>query len=188
MCLIAFAWRPNTEHRLLLAANRDELHARPSQEAHWWADNPSVLAGRDLQAGGTWLAINKRGRFATVTNYREGQSPKGRLRSRGKLVNDFLESDETALAFMQNLDADAYAGFNLLATDGNEIAYCSNRGDEPIVLAEGAYGLANASLDSFSRRKRIALGKTFDNSDLIRFFSSSRGTPFLGTVGEADRG
>ncbi len=148
MCLIVFAWRSNAEHRLLLAANRDELHKRPSQDAHWWADDPTILAGRDLQAGGTWLAISKAGRFATVTNYRENQTPRRKQLSRGALVTDFITSGSDPLSFAQGIDADRYAGFNLLTSDGKDLVYSSNRGDEPIALEPGVYGLANASLDT----------------------------------------
>jgi len=68
MCLIVLAWNEHPDYRLILAANRDEFHARPTQDAHWWPDQPDILAGRDLQAGGSWLALGKTGRFATITN------------------------------------------------------------------------------------------------------------------------
>ena len=148
MCLIVFAWRADPEHRLILAANRDELHARPSQDAHWWPDNPAILGGRDLQAGGTWLAVSKDGRFATVTNYRENRSPHGKLLSRGALVTGFIDSGDSPLSFAHGISAARYAGFNLLACDGEELVYSSNRGDAPVSLAPGVYGLANESLDT----------------------------------------
>ena len=148
MCLIVFAWRAAPERRLLLAANRDEQHSRPSQDAHWWPDNPSILAGRDLQAGGTWLGVSKSGRFATVTNYREQQAPRRNALSRGALVTDFLDAEDDPLSFANAVAGDRYAGFNLLTTDGDQLVYFSNRGDDPVVLEPGVYGLANASLDT----------------------------------------
>lgn len=148
MCLIVFAWRAEPDRRLLLAANRDEQHSRPSQDAHWWPDNPSILAGRDLQAGGTWLGVSKNGRFATVTNYREQQAPRRNALSRGALVTDFINAEADPLSFANAVAGDRYAGFNLLTTDGNELVYFSNRGDNPVVLEPGIYGLANASLDT----------------------------------------
>jgi len=148
MCLIIFAWRNDPEYRLLLAANRDELHRRPTQDAHWWPDRQDVLAGRDLQAGGTWLGVGRNGRFATVTNYREQQNASVYPLSRGALVSDFLAARNDPLTFAEQLDGSRYAGFNLLLSDGNDLVYLSNRGDGPTVLEPGVYGLANASLDS----------------------------------------
>ena len=148
MCLIVFAWRAHADYRLIVAANRDEFHARPAQEADWWPDQPTVLAGRDLQAGGTWLAVGRAGRFATVTNYREQQKPCRGLRSRGEIVTDFVTGDSSALEFVASIEADRYAGVSILACDGEVLAYASNRGDEPRALAAGIYGLSNAALDT----------------------------------------
>lgn len=148
MCLIVFAWNTHPEYRLILAANRDEFHQRPAQELHWWPDHPKLLAGRDLQAGGTWLAVNRSGRFATVTNYRERQRKKTGLLSRGELVTGFVAGDQSAKQYLGTVDNERYAGFSLLAADGNELCYASNRGDNPAILAPGVYGLSNASLDT----------------------------------------
>jgi uncharacterized protein with NRDE domain len=148
MCLITFAWDTHPQYRLVLAANRDELHGRPTEEMHWWPDRPDVLAGRDLQAGGTWLAVSRQGRFATVTNYREHQQKPPGLESRGALVTDFVASDVPAAGFVAALDGDRYAGFSLLAGAGGELWYVSNRGDGPVRLEPGVYGLSNASLDN----------------------------------------
>ncbi len=148
MCLVAFAWRAHPRYRLLLAANRDEFHARPAAPLGWWEDAPSILAGRDLAAGGTWLAIGDTGRFATVTNYRETLSMQPAERSRGELVARFIASDGAPLDFLQATDGDRYAGFSLLAATPNAMAYASNRGDAPRALESGLYGLSNASLDT----------------------------------------
>ncbi len=148
MCLIVFAWRAHPEYRLILAANRDEFHQRPSQELHYWPDHPDVLAGRDLQAGGTWLAAHRNGRFATVTNYREQQKTAGGKKSRGKLVTDFVTDDASAQRFSAAINKDNYAGFSLLTMDGDALYYDSNRGDPPRSLDPGIYGLSNASLDT----------------------------------------
>jgi len=90
MCLIVFAWKTHPEYHLMLTANRDELHRRPSRNLGWWPDKSDVLAGRDLQAGGTWLAASRAGKFATVTNYRERQGKRSNLRSRGDVVTNFV--------------------------------------------------------------------------------------------------
>jgi uncharacterized protein with NRDE domain len=148
MCLVVFAWKMHPEYRLVLAANRDEFHKRPAQELHWWPDSPDILAGRDLQAGGTWLAVSKPGRFATVTNYREQLSPRPGLRSRGEIITNFVRSEAAVGKFVASLESDDYAGFSLLAADRDELWYVSNRGDEAVQLAPGIYGLSNASLDT----------------------------------------
>ncbi len=151
MCLIVFAWQAHPRYRLVLGANRDEFHARPAAPLAWWPDAPDVLGGRDLQAGGTWLAIARAGRFATVTNYREQLAPSPAVHSRGKLVTGFLAADESAMAFAGNLNGDDYAGFSLLAGEfGNtqSLVYVSNRGDPARALGPGIYGLSNASLDT----------------------------------------
>ena len=109
---------------------------------------PDILGGRDLQAGGTWLALHRNGRFATVTNFRDAVPKSGKLRSSGHLITEFLNSDHSPRDYLENIDADAYAGFNLLVSDGIELAYLSNRGGGCRVLPPGIYGVANAILDS----------------------------------------
>ena len=127
MCLIVFSWHPGTAFPLVMAANRDEFHARPAESMGWWQDQPGLLAGRDLKAGGTWLGVSRLGRLATVTNYRENIPPI-KEQSRGDIVTGFATAASTPLDFLKELDGDRYAGFSALATDGHELAYHSNRG------------------------------------------------------------
>lgn len=148
MCLVVFAWQSHADYKLVLVANRDEFHERPAQDLHWWPDRPEILAGRDLQAGGTWLAAGKAGRFATVTNYRERQTPIRTARSRGELVADFVAAGDPPDDHLAAIDGKNYAGFSLLAADNNSLCYMSNRGDELTELDAGVYGLSNASLDT----------------------------------------
>ena len=148
MCLIAFAWRAHPRYRLILAANRDERHDRPSEALHWWQDTPDLLAGRDLEAGGTWLGIGRDGRFATVTNYRESGAAMNHVTSRGRIVTDFALGEMTPDAFTESIDGERYAGVNVLASDGRSLSYVSNRGDGPVALEPGIYGLSNAALDT----------------------------------------
>lgn len=148
MCLIVLAVGQSPRYPLILAGNRDEFHARPTQKANWWADKPDIVGGRDLQAGGTWLALHRRGRFATVTNYRDAESVSAKFRSRGHLVTDFLGTGETPLEYVSAIDGERYAGFNLIVGDANRVAYVSNRGAEPRELKAGLYGLSNALLDA----------------------------------------
>ena len=148
MCLVVFAWQTHPQYRLILAGNRDESHRRPTQDAHWWPDNESILAGRDLQAGGTWLAVSKSGRFATVTNFREGQSGRAGRSSRGALVTDFVADSLSTEAYESSVANDEFAGFSLLINDGETMSYLSNRDELEAKLGPGIYGLSNASLDT----------------------------------------
>jgi len=148
MCLIVFAFKAHPDYRLILAANRDEFHARPAEAMHWWPDHPELLAGRDLQAGGTWLGISKGGRFAAVTNYREELEQSHHGRSRGELVTGFVTGLETPFSWSKDLRSGDFRGFSLLTADADEMAYVSNRGDNARRLEPGIYGLSNASLDT----------------------------------------
>ncbi len=147
MCLIVLSLGQHPEYPLVIAANRDEFHARPTREAHWWPDKPDILGGRDLQAGGTWLALHRNGRFATVTNYRDAKPPSPKYLSRGCLVTDFLDSDLAPSAYLDTIDEDAFAGFNLIVGEAGEVGYLSNREEGRRNLGPGHYGLSNALLD-----------------------------------------
>ena len=150
MCLILLAWQAHPDYPLVVAANRDEFFARPSAPAGFWAETPEILAGRDLEAGGTWLGVSRKQRFAALTNYREGGRQHARAPSRGALVADFLtgESDpETCLETLARRGAE-YNGFNLFVGDGHRLGYYSNRGAGPRWLASGIYGLSNHLLDT----------------------------------------
>ncbi len=148
MCLLVFAWRPDAAERLLFAGNRDEFHDRPAAPADWWENG--LLGGRDLRAGGTWLATHRSGRFAVVTNFREPLEEGRGPRSRGELVTGFLDDTVTPAAFARDVAARGheYAGFNLLLGDPESLIYLSNRGRGPEPLAAGVYGLSNHLLDT----------------------------------------
>jgi uncharacterized protein with NRDE domain len=151
MCLILFAWQSHPRYALVVAANRDEFHQRPSAAAQFWDDDPEILAGRDLQAGGTWLGVTRSGRFAAITNYREPPAPQLPLeRSRGHLVRDFLRGEQTPLTHARDLasSGSSYRGFNLLLADSGALVYVSNRYDEVSNIAIGAHGLSNHLLDT----------------------------------------
>ncbi len=142
MCLILFAYRLTPGQPLIVAANRDEFYARPSAAAHWWDDAPGLLAGRDLQAGGTWLGVQANGRFAAVTNFTDPDRPPP-PRSRGALVTNFLRSAQTSADYAATIQGERYQGFNLLLWDGRTLACASNRGAIQ-VLQPGCYALTNA--------------------------------------------
>jgi uncharacterized protein with NRDE domain len=147
MCLILVAWRARADFPLIVAANRDELHARPAAAAGFWPDQPAILAGRDLQAKGTWLGVSRGGRFASVTNYRGGHDP-GAAESRGALVNRFLLSDDSPEKYVSNIKPASYSGFNLLVADGEELWWLSNRANGARRLEPGTYALGNDLLDT----------------------------------------
>lgn len=149
MCLVVFAWRPNSSQPLLVLANRDEVHGRPSAPLAQWSDQPEIHAGRDLEAFGTWLGVSPQGRFATLTNIRDMSLPLGE-QSRGALVTDYLVSEQSPQAYLQAVanQIDQYSGFNLLVADLQSIWYLSSTEPRPVRLAEGIYALCNGSLDT----------------------------------------
>lgn len=147
MCLILVAWKTHDALPLVVAANRDELHARPSRSAAFWPEQPDILAGRDLQAQGTWLGVARNGRFAAVTNYRGGQEPSA-VESRGALVTRFLSQDLPPGKYVSGLNPASYSGFNLLVADREELWWLSNRGDGARRLEPGCYALGNLLLDT----------------------------------------
>jgi uncharacterized protein with NRDE domain len=150
MCLILFAWQPDRERELVVAANRDEHYGRPTAKAAFWVEAPDLLAGRDLEAGGTWLGITGGGRFAAITNFRAGGDKVNGAPSRGFLVSGFLSSDIDPLSYLRDLSAgaDVYNGFNLVVGDRTTLCYFSNRGEDPRILEPGVYGLSNHLLDT----------------------------------------
>jgi uncharacterized protein with NRDE domain len=150
MCLILFAERAEPRYRLVLAANRDEFLDRPSAEAGFWPDAQHVLGGRDLDKGGTWLGVTAGGRWAAVTNYREGVRPEPGVRSRGLLTRDFLLGSAGAEGYAAQVAARAgqYAGFNLLVGDASAVFYLSNRPLLAQRVPPGIHGLSNHLLDT----------------------------------------
>ena len=149
MCLIVFAYKAHPDYRLILAANRDEFYERPASVADWWANHPGILAGRDLKANGTWMGVDKKGRFAAVTNYRDLSSIRDNARSRGDLPVDFLTANHLSAAYGGFVlkKADQYNGFNLLTMD-EEMVHLSNYENKVNLLTGGIYGLSNALLNT----------------------------------------
>lgn len=150
MCLILVVWRVHPSYRCIVAANRDEFHARPAAPAQWWQDKPHILGGRDLRAGGTWLALNRRGRFAALTNFRGGRPAGAEAPSRGALVADLLDAGrplQDELAHLAQVGRQ-YDAFNLIFSDGERLGvYESERGSGR-ELPPGVYGLSNHLLDT----------------------------------------
>jgi uncharacterized protein with NRDE domain len=164
MCLIVFDWRPDVVDGPLftLAANRDEFFRRTAEPISWWHDAPTMLAGRDLVGGGTWLGMSRDGRFAALTNYRAPHEMRADAPTRGTLVSDWLSGSasgsdngqhETPLDYLQHVarTGDIYNGFNLLVGDWTrrELGwYCNRSNTAPTLLTPGTHGISNAVLDT----------------------------------------
>ncbi len=145
MCLIAWNWEPESHTPLLLVANRDEFYARPAKPLHWW-DGGQVLAGRDMQGGGTWLGVGRSGRIAALTNYRLPVNDPRIKPTRGALVTDFLQGDLDATSYLAMLvaRADDYNPFNLLVCDGQRLMGLESRSKQVISMAAGLGAVSNA--------------------------------------------
>lgn len=150
MCLIILSYSNHPVYRLILAANRDEFYDRPTAPLGFWEETPSVLAGRDLKSGGTWLGVTKSGRICAVTNFRDPAVQLKDAPSRGLLVGNFLKGSESPERYLQKVkeDGNKYNGFNLLAGDESGIFCCSNRADKILRLSPGIHGLSNHLLDT----------------------------------------
>lgn len=150
MCLINFCFQAQEQYKLVIAANRDEFFNRPTKPAHYWEDQPVMLAGRDLEKMGTWLGVTKTGRIAALTNFRDPAEHTAGKRSRGEIVQAFLTGAELPETFMDNLQRqkDDYPGFNLLAGTADELWYYNNKSDCKEKIAPGVHSLSNAFLNS----------------------------------------
>jgi uncharacterized protein with NRDE domain len=182
MCLIAFAWRAHPDFPLVVAANRDEWRARPTAPADWWDGRPDLLAGRDLEAGGTWMGITRSGRFCAVTNFRDPSDKRGTARSRGELVADFLAGHDSPEAYCTRLAARSgdYNGFNLLAGFGDSLVYFGSREGEARAVEPGVHALSNHLLDEpwpKVRRAREAMRAALGDGDEPLFKMLSDASP-----------
>ena len=150
MCLLAVAWKAHPDYALAVVANRDEFHARPSAPAAYWPDHPDIFAGRDLEAGGTWLGTTRSGRFAALTNYRDPSQFDRKRRSRGELPREFLAGGAPPLPWLETVKQrlSDYNDFNLLAGDASQLFCLESRTAAIIPLPPGIYGLSNHLLDT----------------------------------------
>lgn len=149
MCLVLFAYNCHPKYQLVVAANRDEFYERPALPAGFWPDDPSILAGRDLREGGTWMGITTSGRFAVLTNYRDPSRFKADRKSRGHLVQNYLSSQLNPSAYIESLGdiSTDYNGFNLLFGSIQRLFYYSNHEGDIRPIEAGIHGLSNALLD-----------------------------------------
>ena len=150
MCLIVIAYRAHPDYPVIIAANRDEFYARPTRPMAVWDDDPTIVAGRDLEGGGTWMGISRRGRLAALTNYREPGRQVPSAPSRGHLVSDFLMGGKSLNQYIEDVEPRIgdYNGFNLLLSENGRWLYTSNRAGSPRYLSPGIHGLSNHLLDT----------------------------------------
>lgn len=150
MCTIIFSWKKHEHYDLILASNRDEFYARPTKPAHFWDDEESIFAGRDLTAGGTWIGTNKNNRFAALTNYRDLDKINSNAPSRGQLTSDYILGSLSPKEYLNQIKANnkTYNPFNLLIGDGDELWYYNNIDQSIKQLKPGIYGLSNGLLDT----------------------------------------
>jgi uncharacterized protein with NRDE domain len=185
MCLIVFAWRPDHAQPLIVAANRDEFYARPSLPLAQWPDLPQVYAGRDQEAGGTWLGVNADGRFAALTNIRDPHQPPSR-KSRGELVARFLSGSLSIDDYLADVNGRSieYAGFNLLVGTPDQLWHYNANETTPTRLKAGVYGLSNAGLDTpwpKLLKARASLADILDDPQpqaLLEILSDPQTAPF----------
>jgi len=160
MCLILLAIDVVPERPWLLLGNRDEFHARATAPAAAWADHSDVIGGRDLVAGGTWLALNRNGRFAAVTNVRTGRMAPA-ARSRGELVGDYVAGAASVDAYVAQIGARCaqYGPFNLVVGDAQQAAFVSSIDGKPRRLERGVHAFSNGSLeDEWPKMQRLRAG------------------------------
>jgi uncharacterized protein with NRDE domain len=184
VCLILLMWRVDPEFPVVLAANRDEFHARPTAGAAWWPGRSGVLAGRDLKAGGTWLGVTSRGRFAALTNFRDPAAQRAGARSRGELVTEVLESGLSVgdtLTRLRKVGAD-YNGFNMIFSDGHRLGIYESARGEGRELEPGLFGLSNHLLDTpwpkvQNAKNRLAAVLTRDENAILDLLRDDRPAP-----------
>lgn len=172
MCLLSFAIDSHPRYRLVLAANRDENFVRPTAPARFWDDAPQILAGRDLEAGGTWLGVSRNGRLAALTNYYGPDEYAPDKLTRGRLITDFLKSDLSPDGYFDHLQqtGDRYNGFGLVFGDNGGLHYCTNRGQSIYGIAAGVHGLSNHLLDTHWPKVvsiKAGLNRTVTDNDVI---------------------
>ena len=162
MCLIVLSLNPKSDYKLVLASNRDEFYERPTKSMHWWDSSPGVLAGKDKNFDGTWMALSEKGKFAAVTNVREFTSLStqkkslGDLASRGDLVKDFVLSNYAASEYLNEIDCLNYQGFNLILFDGVDGLICSNRGFEKKLSEGKTFAIGNKPIEQKSEKIQSA--------------------------------
>lgn len=190
MCLIAFAYKCDSNYKLLLIANRDEFYKRPTRKAQFWVDEnlENILAGKDLEAGGTWMGVHKTtGTWCALTNYRDLKKHEPAAPSRGEITLNFLKSSLSPKQYANDISSDSkkYNGYNLLMGNLDEVYHYSNISDELTKTEPGVHGLSNALLNSpwpkVNRSKRrlndLIKNQDYDIEDLFSILQDEEKAP-----------
>ncbi len=183
MCLIVLGRNIHPKYKLILVANRDEFYERPTQIAHQWEGPLKLLAGKDLEAGGTWIGINRVGHLAAVTNYRDPISYQKNKASRGQIPVNFLSEKMPAETYVEELSKQSgnFNGFNLLALDQESLVHYNNQNGNPSKLDDGIHAVSNATLNTpwpkVVRAKELfesVIGGNFSHDDLITMMGDDK--------------
>ncbi len=184
MCFIVFNYKQHSRYKLIFCANRDEFYNRETVAMHFWPENDSVLAGKDVQGGGTWLGITKTGKLAALTNFREQSAVSSTKPSRGQIVKMFLEQGCETKEFIDYLkkSKNFYEGYNLIFGTIDKLYYFSNRSNGVLPISPGLYGLSNSTLDTpwpkinrgKSLLKKTISNPNFSSKDLFNILSDSQ--------------
>lgn len=181
MCLILFSLKEHPKYKLIIAANRDEFYSRPTAPAAFWNDG-GLLAGRDLEAGGTWMGLTKKGRLSMLTNYRDLTNLKSNAPSRGNLVTDYLVGEQSGWDYLKaaSKNGDQYNGYNLISGNINELFYYGNYQNGVHKISKGVHGLSNALLNTewpkvVKGRENLksAIASNFETEDLFQLLLDS---------------
>lgn len=187
MCLVGLAFKVHPKYPILLITNRDEAYARPTAQAHFWEDDPSILAGKDLEAGGTWMGVSKNGRFAALTNFRNPMMLGDDKKSRGELVTNYLKSSLGPKEWLKSIvnTASDYNPFNILVGNVEELFFMSSAYNQLTEVKPGVHGLSNDSLNTswpkvtYLTKKLSTLIKTkkTSNTELFRALQNKKKAP-----------
>ncbi|GAB6161826.1 NRDE family protein [Desulfothermus naphthae] len=149
MCIALIACNFFNDYPLIILSNRDEYHNRPTERAHFWKDYPDILAGKDLEQGGTWFGINKQnGKIGLLTNFREPGEERNK-HSRGALVVNFLINNYLPEHYLSLLKKSKknYNGYNLIFGTKEKLYYFNNVKSISLHLSKGVHVLSNGILN-----------------------------------------
>lgn len=182
MCVLFLAVNQHPHFPLIIAANRDEIYARPTTSSQFWPSHPDILAGQDQEAGGTWMGITRSGYFSALTNIRAPSQPRIETRTRGELVSQYLQETPSNAEFSQRLrhNRQRYRGYNLIFGHWQDLQVYNNYNDQVLAASAGFYGLSNAALNSpwhkvsAGVRELTSLCQSMDNIDHEALFELLR--------------
>ena len=181
MCLILLSKPSQGDYKFVLTSNRDEFYERKTKNMFWWNNVDGLLAGQDLEQGGTWLGITKSGRFAAVTNVREFYQidTKENFLSRGDLVKNFLNSSLSPEEYAQKVEANKYMGFNLVVSDLKYFSIISSQGiesfnQELVVVGNRALNTETKKLNNAKEDFKSILNQAFTHQDLIELMQKPK--------------